>query len=215
MNNFKDLKFQNMKTTQLKSKSQILLALIFILVYPLLTIPVHAQEVYQVDPSSKIAIDGTSTLHDWTSDVTQFSGDAVIKSDQNNLESLGKLSLTIPVASIKGDHDGMDSKTYDALKKDQYPEIKFSLDKVVKIDPNTVSASGKLSIAGVTKNIDLTPTYKELPGNMIAFTGEKNIKMTDFDVTPPTALLGAIKSGDDITIKFDVAFIRSNNLSYK
>ncbi len=204
-----------MKTKHEIVTSKILAAFVLLLAFPFLSSPVHAQEVFQVDPSSKIAIDGTSTLHDWTSDVTQFSGQALIKKDQNNLESLNKLSLNIPVTSIKGDHNGMDSKTYDALKKDQYPEIKFSLDKVEKINPTTVTASGELSIAGVTRSIALQANYKELPGNKISFSGEKSIKMTDYNVTPPTALMGAIKSGDDITIKFDVAFVRSNNLSYK
>ena len=52
-------------------------------------------------------------------------------------------------------------------------------------------------------------------GDKITFSGEKELKMTDFNVTPPTAMFGAIKSGDDITIKYDVVFTRNNNLSYK
>ena len=38
----------------------------------------------------------------------------------------------------------------------------------------------------------------------MSIVGEKSIKMTSYGVEPPTALLGTIKTGDDLTIKFNI-----------
>lgn len=43
----------------------------------------------------------------------------------------------------------------------------------------------------------------------VAFMGEIKINMTEFNVDPPTALLGTIKTGEEITIKFQVFFVQS------
>jgi hypothetical protein len=34
--------------------------------------------------------------------------------------------------------------------------------------------------------------------------GSKKIKMTDFNVEPPSFMFGSVKTGDEITVTFDV-----------
>jgi polyisoprenoid-binding protein YceI len=206
--------FNNMNKVKLNFRKSVAVLVSAGLVTLFSVMTAFAQDTYKVDVSSKITIQGSSTIHDWSSETTEISGQAVVSTSGNVLTGLKKLEMTIPVESIKGDKSGMDAKTYEALRKDQYPDIKFDLDKVVSIDGKSVDASGKLTIAGVSREVSLNVDYTE-SGDKIIFTGEKAVKMTDFNVTPPTAMFGAIKSGDDITIKFDVAFTRSNNLSYK
>ena len=85
-----------------------------------------------------MVIEGTSTLHDWESQVTQYSGNAVIEVGPHSIDAVKSLTLEVPVEAIKSEHNGMDSKTYDALKKKEYPTIKFDLTKIDKIADNTV-----------------------------------------------------------------------------
>ncbi len=195
-----------MKSTTFKFRPQIVA--IALLTTMLVKLPVFAQETFKVDQSSKMVIEGTSTLHDWESQVTQYSGNAVIEVGPHSIDAVKSLTLEVPVEAIKSEHNGMDSKTYDALKKKEYPTIKFDLTKIDKIADNTVSASGKLTIAGNTRDVNMTVHYQELPGNKIVFKGEKNIKMTDFNVDPPSALMGTIKSGDEVTVKFETVFAK-------
>ena len=72
---------------------------------------VYAQDTYKLDASSKMTIEGTSTIHDWSSEVTQLSGQAQINMNGNAVAGVNKLDISIPVSSIKGDRSGMDSKT--------------------------------------------------------------------------------------------------------
>jgi polyisoprenoid-binding protein YceI len=102
----------------------------------------------------------------------------------------------------------MDNKTYKALLAETHPNITYVLTKVNKLEQKgsayNIMATGNLTIAGVTKAIDLVVSGKALANGSIQFTGTKDLLMTQFNVDPPTALLGTLKTGDAITVKIDV-----------
>ena len=101
----------------------------------------------------------------------------------------------------------MDKKTWGALKSEEFSDITCSLKDfdIQKADTKyTITANGEMTIAGSTKPLTITINAKFLEDGSLKFTGSKALKMTDFDVTPPKALLGTLKTGDDITIDFTV-----------
>jgi hypothetical protein len=57
---------------------------------------------------------------------------------------------------------------------------------------------------GFTNLIMLSVTGKNLPGGDIQFTGSRSLKMTDYKMKPPTAMMGTIKVGNEVTLKFDL-----------
>lgn len=190
-----------MTTTTSKSNWGLLLVLML-----LASFGVNAQQVLKADKASKMTIEGTSTLHDWTEDVTIINGKGEVALSGNQVSSISGVELTIPIEGIESEMSAMDTKTYDALKKDDHPNISYKLTKVTQISGNNVKALGYLTIAGVTRTVELNVNYKVLGNGRVEFTGEKALKMTDFGVAPPTAMFGSIKAGDDITIKFDMIF---------
>ncbi len=155
---------------------------------------------YSLDTSeSTMSVLGTSTLHDWESVVEEVSAQATVKG-----KNLTNVSLTAAVKSIKSGKAGMDSNTYKALKADDYPEITFVAEKL-KSSGSSLAGDGQLTVGAVTNDITVDLTYEELSDDAFKVTGEIPMKMTDFGITPPTAMLGAIKTGDDVTIKFEIA----------
>ena len=46
----------------------------------------------------------------------------------------------------------------------------------------------------------------EIYSNIIVFRGELTLKMSDYEISPPTALMGTIKTGDEVTIRFSIPF---------
>ena len=155
-----------------------------------------------------MTIDGTSNLHDWQSTVKEVRATASITADAGTLKSINSLYVEIPVKTIKSNKSSiMDSKTYDALKAEEYPNIRFLLTdlsyKSTSDKSGQLTATGNLTIAGATRSETLTMTCT-LAGNDLTIKGSKKLKMTDFKVDPPTALLGTLKTGDDITINFEV-----------
>ena len=105
----------------------------------------------------------------------------------------------------------MNNNTYKALKADDHPEIVFELAAQLPNIPvdtkgKVVEAKVNLFIAGVTKAIDMSVTVTAVAHGNISFEGSKTIKMTDYGVKPPVAMLGTMKTGDAITIHFKTVF---------
>ncbi|MFC2109607.1 YceI family protein [Bacteroidota bacterium] len=157
--------------------------------------------------SSEISILGSSNLHDWQSD----GNDANAKLTFKNLKdySIEELEVSIPVAQIKSGENLMDAITYKALKSDKYPEITFIFRKCKIISENKnqliLKLFGKLSIAGVTKDISLL-TRLDRSSPKITLKGNYELKMSDYNIKPPTAFFNTIKTSDDITVCFDLSF---------
>jgi polyisoprenoid-binding protein YceI len=164
---------------------------------------------YSIDvENSKVVIDGTSNVHDWESEAEQFSGNATIGIEEDSLISITDLQFNVVVDGIKSGKGGMDSKTYDALNKKKYPNITFVLSEVTSINDSSLTATGDLTISGVTKSIQMEVEYEILPDGSVLFKGTQNINMKDYDVDPPKAMFGAIKAGEEVDVIFDAKFIQ-------
>ena len=165
-----------------------------------------SQAQYKVNNAkSTMTVAGTSTMHDWESDVETISGTASLEIDGNKVTGVSALALSVPVNSIKSGKNGMDKKAYEALKEKTSPNITYEITKA-SVKGSGLSTTGNLSMAGKTNPASMDVTYKVNSDGSITFDGSIAIKMTLFDMKPPTAMMGAIKTGDDITITYSVNF---------
>jgi polyisoprenoid-binding protein YceI len=159
--------------------------------------------------SHTMTISGTSNMHDWTADVEKVTGTIKAKVENGKIVDIQDVAISIDAQSLKSSGGSiMNSKMNDALNSKKNPKISFKLTKVDKITENAgsfrVSAMGVLSIAGANQNVSLDVIGRLLPNGSIEFTGIKKLKMTDFKVEPPTAMFGAMKTGDEVTLTFKV-----------
>ena len=175
--------------------------------------PVAAQVAFQAKAVT-ISLTGTSTLHDWEMKTATGSSEAAFTVDATDkIVSISKLSFTLPVATLKSEHTMMDNNTYKALNTDKNPNISFVLTSGTVTptggDNYQLNCVGKLTIAGTVKETDLVAVGKYNPADKsFTVTGVKKMKMTDYNVKPPTVMLGAIKTGNDIAISYNLKFIR-------
>jgi polyisoprenoid-binding protein YceI len=162
-----------------------------------------------VTSSSEIVVLGTSTLHDWDMkgniQNSSFEGSVV----GNEVKSIQKVDFTMSSTALKSkEGTQMDKKAYEALKSDKNSLIKFSGSNVNfsnKLGRFSGTVSGNLSLAGVTKTVTV-PFTGSFDGSYINITGEYKIKMSDYNMTPPVALMGTIKCGDVVTVKFTIKY---------
>jgi hypothetical protein len=97
------------------------------------------------------------------------------------------------------------------LKAEQHPHIVLKLDEIIYNSdaPNYIQALMTINIAGVDRNeiveIEVTDPSKEI----VAVKGAKRLKITDFNLTPPTAMFGLIKVEDELDISFDLKIQRN------
>jgi polyisoprenoid-binding protein YceI len=172
-----------------------------------------AQTPYRLSSDHSIVINGTSNVHDWDEVVEKASGNAVISWSEDGVPTISSLVLSLDVESIKSHRSSiMDSKTYTALKSDKYPKITFVLQNVKSMTPAgngsyKVVATGSLTLAGKSRTIDLSAKVRTVGGNKIEINGSEALKMTDYGISPPTALLGSLTTGDDVTIDYNITLV--------
>jgi len=174
-------------------------ALLLSLVY-LLSLPILAQK-YLVSPTSEVSVVGTSTIHDWESEVEDVKGSAEFVIENGMIVSIPKMDITIKAESIESGKSKMNSLTYEALKYKNFPNILFKLTEVKEITGNKVIVTGDLMIAGVKRKVSVQGLV-ESEGTGITITGAKKIDMTEFDIDPPSAMFGTIQVGKDVNILF-------------
>jgi len=164
---------------------------------------------YNVDSDFSLVIKGTSNVHDWQSSVTDIKGTASASVSEDGKLMIDKCNITIPVEAIKSEKGSMmDKKTYKALLKDKHPEITYSLIEFETVSLNgsgfEAGTKGKLTVAGSSQTIEMTVNGTINEDQSILITGSKPLKMTDFGIDPPKALMGAMKTGNEITIEFNI-----------
>ena len=165
--------------------------------------------------TSTVKISGTSTLHPWAVEGSTINGSIdvapEIAANPANAASWSSdkaalVSVKIPVTDIKAEHDRMTRIMLEALKAKDFPEVRYEMSKAIP-DPATADAfvfktEGKLTIAGVTRDVQMNVTATRGADQQYVLTGSVPIKMTDYGITPPVTMLGALKTGNDVTVSF-------------
>ncbi len=155
-----------------------------------------------------LVIKGTSTLHDWEMKSEKGRVDVMLGLGSDaKLLGLSGLKFSVEAESLKSEKSMMDNNAYKALKTNSSKHISFVLTTatITQLNPTSyrVKALGKLTVAGTTKETDVIAdiTYSNTEKIYIV-TGTKKLKMTDYNVKPPSFMLGTVKTGDEITISF-------------
>lgn len=150
-------------------------------------------------------ITGTSNVHDWRCDAAaaRLETRFVVRADPAGLLPTA-VEVTVPVAALGCGNSTMDQKLRDALKMTAHPNIHFTLASAQPAGDARVLAKGRLSIAGVERAVALLVSLE--PGQVLTVRGTLPVQMKDFGLTPPTALLGMLETGDQVVVHFELSF---------
>ncbi len=169
-----------------------------------------AQEAKVNNAASKLTIFGTSNIHDWDMKAEKLSGTAVFKMEDGKLTGVEKLNLVVDAESLKSGKSGMDKNAYAALNTKSHKTINYTLTRVNKVTDTgnntyTIETTGNLRIAGETKQVPITFTARTT-GNSVTLAGKVPLNMTHYKVDPPRALMGTVRTGEELTIDFEVIY---------
>ncbi len=192
-------------------RQSLLKAAILWLTFALVPLALSAQNFKLNNEEGEVVVTGTSTLHDWEEVAEQKSG-SIVLDNTGELPKINSLKFTVEAESLKSGKGAMDKNTYKALETKKYKQIVFELKSVKSISPITatsdrykVVATGNLTIAGSTNTIDL-PFNLTIKEGKVLLEGKKPLKMTDYNIEPPKALLGTITTGDAIEVLFNTVW---------
>lgn len=170
----------------------------------LLALPAAAVEL-TLAPSSVLWIEGDSTLHPYSSTSTAVAAALALEAPGDAAGALAakapaRMTFTVPVASLKSAHGGLDKNLRKTLDAAAHPDITFTL-RSYKVDGASVTAEGELRVAGKSRAV-LLSSRLEARGGALFLEGAQPLKMTDFGIKPPTMMLGAVKTSDDVTVRW-------------
>lgn len=176
-------------------------ALILLSIFTL-SMTIQGQDYQSKQAESSMKISGTSTLHDWDINVETFIGKAKM-----NGENMENASFEAVVKSLKSGTSSMDDNTYKALKEKDHPKITFK-STAINATEGKLTLKGNLTIAGVTKPVVLTTTHEKWAEPTMTVKGSYTFKMSEFGIDPPRAMLGTIRTGDEVTITFKLVLYK-------
>lgn len=165
----------------------------------------NAQKSYALDSKSTFSVSGTSTLHDWEMKSSSGTGTANLTIANSKLSDIESLSVILLSESIKSEKKSMDKVAYETLKTEKQKTIKYVLKSAEKVNETTWTLTGTYTIAGVSKEYKTT-VKTTVTKEGLNIQGSNKITFTDFGMKSPTAMLGTIKTGQDLTLKFNLNF---------
>jgi hypothetical protein len=170
---------------------------------------------FESKPGTKVKMDGTSSIHDWSVESGIVAGTLEIDSAffaNPTAAKPGKIPAqvitTIPVRSLKSGTKAMDDRMYQAMNLPKFPRIEYRLTELTLKEtpksadgPFSFDSKGELTVAGVTNKVSF-PVTMTRADKTLKTTGSTAVKMTSFGMEPPGLILG-IKTGDEVKITFD------------
>jgi len=164
-----------------------------------------AQKKLILESKTDLKISGTSSLHDWDMTTQTAAGSATIVLNDNNVTEIKTMVVEMDAESLKSGRNGMDKNAYKALKTSVNKKIRFELASATENADGSWNLTGNFTVAGVTKKITVK-TKQTTSGNVFGFEGSYAFKLTDYKITPPTAVMGTIKTGDAVVVSFKLKF---------
>jgi len=175
-----------------------------------------------LQPGSKLWLTGSSTVHAFESTASKLNvvfthepakweatlprGEAIERLIREH--GVTAIDLTVGVNGLHSGKDGLDKNMYKALLAEKHPEIRFALGDYqvgdgAKPVEMAIEAKGKVTVAGVEKDVAIRATAVR-EGDSVRLRGDVALKMTQFGIKPPTMMMGALRTSDDVAVHFDL-----------
>ncbi len=144
--------------------------------------------------SVKVAVDGTSPMHDWT-----MSGSNGTFAGTVSGNTIKNVKFTFPAKNLKSTKGKMmDNKAYGALKADKNPTASFT---ATSMNIGKGNVTGKMTIGGVSKNVTFPVTVAK-SGSSYNVAGTYSMKLSDYGMERPGFM--GVRTGDAVTVKVNI-----------
>jgi polyisoprenoid-binding protein YceI len=161
---------------------------------------------------SRLWFDGTSTVRSWSCTADRIDAtlstpdDGVVGNVLDGKKVPGTVQVDFPVSKLECKNGTMNEHMWKALQAKEFGTIRFSMSSYELTKTSAVSGTlqGSLTLAGKTLPIAVPVQFAPGDNGALRVTGKVPVKMTDWDVKPPTLMMGTMKVGPVVTVNFDL-----------
>ena len=122
-------------------------------------------------------------------------------------QAVGAVDLRVTVTTMDCGNGTINDHMREALNANTHPVIEFTVASytlVKSADSVGVTLNGTLNINGTEKTITIDAGAKNAGNDVLEVTGEYDVHMNDYGVSPPTLMLGTMRVGELATVHFDL-----------
>ncbi len=168
---------------------------------------------YTIEKESSLSIRGTTNINSFECFSKQTFKEQSVRLQVDGASHrvvFKNAQLLLRVDGLDCDNSKMNEDLCEALDYEDFPFIvielhEADLKKGLNADGWTeIIVRASLTVAGKTRRVYIEAKGQQKSADRFQFLAEYWLKMTDFGVEPPTALLGLIKVRNDIAIDFNV-----------
>lgn len=176
---------------------------------------------YTVQEESWISLSGSSNINtfDCYSNSDVLNGNLIVTANGNeNALNFTNALLKLNVKSFDCKNPMLNKDLYKTLGAEETPFITIEL-----IDATTtrqmevnrtiigkMTATIAVTINNKCKMVEIPITWQKVGASNFRFTGSKELNMSDFDISPPTAAFGLIRVNNQISISFSMVVSASS-----
>jgi hypothetical protein len=172
---------------------------------------------YHISQSSELTLEGKTNVSLFTCDCMDvfqpqyFSLE--VQDDGGLVTKFNQTKLSLAVKNLDCGNKMMNKDLQKALNAGDHPYIVIELLEIKQTKCNRVLELNdwvqvksliRLTLNGRSNEYWLNITAKKIGGNRFRFIGNKTFNMSEFGVTPPTAMMGVVKVKDEIKINLDL-----------
>lgn len=164
--------------------------------------------------ASRLVLLGSSNITDWRCSGATLDGRMEVAAPLSQvhqlIDSVEGFRLRVPVRSLRCGNRQMERDMYRALRSTENPVIDFQFRELVggveQVGGGSYRAtiSGVLTLAGATRSVIVPVEAVRIAQDRFRLHARLPLRMTDFRITPPTALFGMVKAKDDLEVQFDL-----------
>lgn len=171
-----------------------------------------AQEISIDTEESRLWIEGSSNVNNFRCNAGRYRGQV----EPPTSDTTVKVEVDVAVEGLDCGKRRMNRDLYETLRSKSHPQISFqyvsteSMTYLDETDRYELIVNGRLTVAGHTTDIQFPLDAEVLEDGMIRATGKTDLKMTDYNVEPPSALLGLVRVDNELTVHFEL-FASMNN----
>lgn len=168
------------------------------------------KEKWLIEKESNLYFEGRTNISNFRCGITSYLRPDTLcfcREDASKAILGVKGGLTIDVNGFECQQPYMNKDLRKSLKARECPLMKISLLSIGNFTGNVPHVKGKvaISLAGVTRIIDVDYTIQSVDENTLRLYGKQQVCFADFELTPPRKMAGLVKVEQQIDVNFMLA----------
>lgn len=169
-----------------------------------------------MQPTSTLTIDGKTNVNTFQCTYAQYAGadTLVFKRDQGHGVYFLKGDIRLQASGFDCGKKLMTNDFQKVIKAKEFPQFIIELVSFEKMPEYSsverkYKGAMKVFLAGETSSTNVECTFRKDKAGFIHLTGSQEFTFSDFNMTPPTRLMGAIKVENKIMVRFHWVLVQA------